>query len=369
MSKQMTKIGLALFGAVGIGIPVLVAACYDPPEKNNQQSQGGDQDVQSGKCVSTPGGYPAANCDDSDNLCEQTACTTIEASCGSTATCMPLSDNTGKPTIDLRIRRLNVVAPPALADNIIRATVLSPNIEMNANACAERGYGSFNWLFRVTKGEGTGAGTLETGGAPPSTDPRGKGYCFYNHLAGGIQVNSAKTSVTFDGDTFTSGAIEKLNVPIFLRGDVKNVIILPLSDVVIQNVTLSENNNCVGRFDLKALDSACDEDPSVCTKWKTAAALGGYITLEEADKVDVVDLTQSLCVVLTKAVGETDDKGIKRCPRGTDGKLNLSDAQKGDYCSNPKGAGGCRDSFWLTATFAASAVNINDGAGVVECNP
>ncbi|WP_394830866.1 hypothetical protein LVJ94_30590 [Pendulispora rubella] len=371
MSKQLTKIGLAWFGTVGIGavsVGVLVAACYNPPDKNTQTTT--DQDVAAGKCAATPGGFPSPNCDNSDNLCEQTGCTTIpEATCGSTSTCMPLSNNTGKSTIDLRIRKLNVVAPPPLADNIIRSTVLNPNIDLNEPQCTEKGAGSFNWLFRVERTAGTDTGKLETGGAPPSPDPRGKGFCFYNHKAGDIQVNSAKADVTFTGDTFTSGAIEKLNVPIFLRGDVKNVIILPLSDVIIQNVTLSENNNCVGRFDLKALDESCGEDPSVCTKWKTAAALGGYITLEEADKVDVVDLTQSLCVLLTKADGGSDAKGIKRCPRDADNKLNLNDAQKGDYCSNPKGPGGCRDSFWLTATFAASAVTINDGAGVVECNP
>ena len=51
----------------------------------------------------------------------------------------------------------------------------------------------------------------------------------------------------------------------------------------------------------------------------------------------------------------------------TDSSGNVID--KGNYCStsNPPGPGGCQDSYWLAATFAASAVIINDGAGVPDC--
>ena len=31
---------------------------------------------------------------------------------------------------------------------------------------------------------------------------------------------------------------------------------------------------------------------------------------------------------------------------------------KGDYCSTTKSAGGCQDSFWLAATLAASAAEV-----------
>ena len=56
-----------------------------------------------------------------------------------------------------------------------------------------------------------------------------------------------------------------------------------------------------------------------------------------------------------------DDSGPnKSCPVDANG--NVTD--KGDYCSSPPGpaTSTCADSFWLAATFAASAVNINDTA-------
>jgi hypothetical protein len=40
---------------------------------------------------------------------------------------------------------------------------------------------------------------------------------------------------------------------------------------------------------------------------------------------------------------------------------------KGDYCSTSNMPGDCQDSFWLAATFAAAAVNINDGSTVPTC--
>ena len=51
-------------------------------------------------------------------------------------------------------------------------------------------------------------------------------------------------------------------------------------------------------------------DFTLVTKWKTAGALGGYITLEEADQVILKDLeNRTLCGFLT---GNTKDKGCTR---------------------------------------------------------
>ena len=40
---------------------------------------------------------------------------------------------------------------------------------------------------------------------------------------------------------------------------------------------------------------------------------------------------------------------------------------KGDYCSTSNKPGDCQDSFWLSATFAAAAVKINDGSSEPTC--
>ena len=100
-------------------------------------------------------------------------------------------------------------------------------------------------------------------------------------------------------------------------------------------------------------------------KWKTAGAIGGYITLEEADAIQVQELSASLCTLLTG----TKDQATGKCPRNGDGSFNLTPAQQGDYCSKSNQPGDCHDSFWLAATFAASAVTLDTSGSVPECKP
>jgi hypothetical protein len=353
---------LVLLGLGTAAMTVLVFACgFDPPEKNPNPPTGGI----GGGCKVQPGELPPADCDSSDNECTGGICTSgtkccrIEPKCGDPNTCLPIGDNTGKSVLDLRIRRLNVATPPNLAEPFIQNVVVTKNIDLLANgkggtpACGEDGQGSFNWLLRIDKA----AGTMITGGAPPSDDFT-KGYCFFNQTVGTLAVAPATVKVTFHGDTFDSEAIPKLNVPIFVGGNVKNAVILPITDAVLKNVTLSNDDNCIGNFNGAALANDCSEDSTACQKWKTAGAIGGYITLEEADQVDVRDLASSLCVVLTK---ERDPNN--KCPRDGAGKITPT----GDFCSTSKKAGDCQDSFWLGVTFAASAAKITDGAGVPEC--
>jgi len=45
------------------------------------------------------------------------------------------------------------------------------------------------------------------------------------------------------------------------------------------------------------------------------------------------------------------------------GKITI----EGDYCGATRKACDCRDSFWVAATFAASAVRIHDGSSVPAC--
>ncbi len=356
---------IALLALGTAGLTALVFACgFDPPEKNPNPPSSSSG---SGACKAGPGELPPPDCDNSSNECTGGICTAgsscckVEAKCGDTTTCMPLGDNKGKTVLDLRIRRLNVATPPSLADVFIQNVVLTQNIDLKANgkggtlACGESGQGSFNWMLHIDKN----AGTMETGGAPPTEDFL-NGYCFYNQTVNGTKVTSASTKVTFTGDTFDADPIPKLNVPIFVGGNINNAVILPLSQATFKKVTLSADNNCVGKFNPTALAKDCSEDGSSCQKWKTAGVVGGFITLEESDNVDVKDLGSSLCVVLTKA---TEKAPGNKCPRGADGKIKL----KGDYCSTTQKAGDCADSYWLAATFAASAAKLTDGSTVPEC--
>jgi hypothetical protein len=317
-----------------------------------------------------PGGFPAPNCDPSDNSCPSTGagCTIDQATCGDPSTCLPLAENKGKPTYDLRLRRLLITAPPSLAGGnvgfgVLQTTVIDKGIDLNAPSCGDHGNGAFSWIMRV---DPTG-NTIMTGGAPPSPDPKNTGFCFYRYNIGGIDVQPVTAPITFDdAGAFTTQAITLLNVPIFLSPDAgaavaSNVVVLPLRNAAIKNATVSANGDCIGAFDSKALDTTCSvADPSSCSKWRTAGALGGAITLEDADKVPLTILPETLCVLLT---GGSKQDGGQGCAR--DGSNNI--VAKGDYCSTSNKPGDCQDSFWLSATFAAAAVVINDGSSEPTC--
>jgi hypothetical protein len=162
--------------------------------------------------------------------------------------------------------------------------------------------------------------------------------------------------IEMNGNTFRSTEPVDINIPIFLSEELSSAIILPIRDARIEDVTLSPDGNCVGSFNAAALDPSCAEDRDLCPKWRTAGALGGYITLEQADTVKIRDLNdKSLCAFLASEQGSV-------CARDASGNIQF----RGDYCSKDKQPGSCQNSVWLAATFAASAVKIFDGKGVVE---
>jgi hypothetical protein len=356
-----------LSGALAIGAAAATFACI---------SEHARPETDAGPISSTiecdgggPGNFPPANCDPSDNTCPSTAACTIDPTkCGDPKTCLPLADNTNKTTLDFRMRRLLITAPAPLVGTgvgfgVLQTTVIDKGINLDAPTCGDIGNGAFSWIMRVDKN----ANTILTGGAPPTPDPKTTGFCVYNYNIGGIPVAPVSTSITFDdAGAFSTPAIALLNVPIFLAPDAgadnpANVVVLPLRHASIQQATISANGNCIGEFNEVALDSTCKtvSDPSSCSKWHTAGSLGGAMTLEDADKVPLTILPETLCVLLTNSKSTTG----QGCAR--DGQGNIT--AKGDYCSVTNKPGDCADSFWLSATFAAAAVTINDGSGDPTC--
>jgi hypothetical protein len=345
----VTRLGIKI--ALGIGALAAAAwvaiACTDDPHRRTSPAEalGGG-----GACAATPGTLPAPNCDISDNKCEdRPGCVIDEAKCGSKSTCLPIGDNKGKDVENFRIRRLNIATPEALAGPLIQDTVVTLNISLAAKECAEQGKGLFTWLMQVDRKNNT----LTTGGAPPPDDPFGMGFCFARFDLGATKIAPITTKVAFEGDTFHSLEPQKLGIPIFIDQRIESVIVLPITDVKVEGVTISDDGNCIGHLNTLALDQNCMDD-SLCEKWQTAGSLGGYITLEEADAVKIAVLNnKSLCAFLS---GE-----IESCSRDGSGKITY----QGDFCSKDKQPGSCADSVWLAATFAASAAKIFDGAGTV----
>jgi hypothetical protein len=285
-----------------------------------------------------------------------------------------MADNSNESVIDFRIRRLTIFAPAALEQPFIQNGIIDQAVSLDANGkshlnpaethpqCGELGDGGFNWLIRVDKN----AGTITTGGSPPSSDPFNVGYCFAN----GTTVAPVVASATIVNDAFDAAAIARLNMPIFVHGQSSDMVVLPLRQATFRTVRFSADGNCIGSYNVYALDDTCHDVRDDCEKWYTDGALGAYVTLEDADRVDVQDLSASLCVLLTQSRGvdPIPPSTIRRCMR--DGSGNI--AFKGDYCSTSNSAGGCQDSYWLSATFAASAVKIHDGtkdpAAAALCN-
>ncbi|MBX3188655.1 MAG: hypothetical protein KF819_16680 [Labilithrix sp.] len=344
-ARRLGRIAVAL---AGIGGAAWVAfACVEDPHRrtSREQAAGGG-----GPCAAEPGQLPAPDCNNSENKCEsKPGCVIDETRCGSKATCLPLADNKGKSVLDFRIRRLNIAAPPALTGELIQNTVVTRGIDLAEKTCGEQGTGLFTWLLRVDKANNT----IVTGGAPPPTDAFGQGYCFARFDVGPNKVQPITSKIEFQNDTFRSLDPQNVKIPIFLNEQIDSVILLPISDVRIEGVKMTADDNCIGNLNEIALDRDCFDD-SLCAKWTTAGALGGFITLEEADSVKIRDLNnKSLCAFLA---GE-----LEVCSRDGAGKI----LYKGDFCSTDKTAGSCQDSVWLAATFAASAVKIFDGAGTV----
>jgi hypothetical protein len=277
-----------------------------------------------------------------------------------------MSDNTGKPADDMRLRKLHVTAPPALALGFIQAGVIDQGVNLK-NVCGEGGDGSFSWLVRFDPTNGK----VTTGGAPPTDDPFHVGYCFVNSTLNGLQVTPVTVNVTKGSDgTWESDVIQKLNVPIYVHGDPANVVVLPISQAKVKGVTLSTDGNCIGSYNPNgvtspsATNTCLDQDPSSCQRWHSAGSLGGYITLKEAEGVNVADLGKTLCVLLTQ--GSATTNGGKNCATDANGDVTAA----GDFCStsDTPATSTCHDSYWLAATFAASAAIINDGSGDSACN-
>jgi hypothetical protein len=339
-------------------------------------------------CCAGPGQVPDPECDDgNESVCSTTpsACMVSEPQCGSTSTCEPLANNAG-PTKSFRMRWIILIAPPNLATSTVQNLVVNSGVDMYEPQCGNptTGTGEFSWLVSVDRSNNT----ITTGGAPPcdipnapnitgtpSCDPFTTGYCFTNKVVGTTHIQPVTVPVTqaSDGTYYTTlGAIPTLNIPIYFGGGSTvapssippSIIILPISNGAITGMKISSDGNCIGSVNTLASEGNCSDDYTACSKWLTAGSLTGYITLKAANGVQISLLNRTLCALLTSdAKGTPLPNGEQTCP--TDANGNPTDT--GDYCSTTNSPGGCGDSFWLAATFAASAVNINDGTGVPDC--
>jgi hypothetical protein len=187
-------------------------------------------------------------------------------------------------------------------------------------------------------------------------------------MIGNTMVSPVTLPATFKGNTFSTTPYAKtLSIPIFVAGG-GSPIILPINNAAFQNVTISEDGNCIGSINPDSVTgsgTACSDQnflgPQSCSRWHAAGSLGGYITLKNADTVAITSAgNESLCAFLAPSDGKAMTTPVH---------CNATGLNAGNYCSSPPGpaTSSCHDSVWLAAEFAASAVKITDGTGNSVC--
>ncbi len=282
------------------------------------------------------------------------------------------ADNTGQSVASLRIRKLLVTSPPALAfqppaHTFVQKAIFDESVNLD-NQCGEPGTGTLNWLLQLD----TASSRLTTGGAPPTTDPFGAGYCFDSATLAGVAVSSVTTSLTPNADgSYSSGAMAKLYVPLYVAagsGSTPGVLVLPLSQLSMRDIALSADHNCIGHYNPDAVTpngaTCVDTDDTTCVRWTTAGSMGGFITLDDANAVDVPQLAESLCLLLEpNAAVNTSNPSEKVCQVDPNGHVVAT----GDFCSTTDMPGGCADSVWFSAVFAASAAKISATPNQPDC--
>ncbi|WP_063796624.1 hypothetical protein [Chondromyces crocatus] len=297
------------------------------------------------------GGGALVGCDGSDadiTPLPDDECAQTEPTC-SVGGCVALTDNADKSTFGLRMSQLTLTAPTALTGATVQQ-IVGGGVLMNLEACRLTGQGTFNWLLEFDKT----AGTVRTGGALPRKNPR-EGYCFISAQEGAFTIEPVTVPYADDGGKLSAN-VGDLLVPIYLALDPPGTpILLPLKDARVTELSLSADNNCVGTYNA---DGLLPSDRCLPSRdypaFVDGASLDAHVTLEEADQVIVEDLGQTLCVLLGGS-SSGDGATPNRCARDANGAIVL----KGDFCSTTGTAGGCQDAFSLSATFAASAVDIS----------
>jgi hypothetical protein len=273
--------------------------------------------------------------------------------------CIALVDNKDEPKAGLRMSQITITKPTVLAPGSLVGNLVANGVQMNLERCNLAGDGTFSWLLQFD----TATGKLLTGGGRPAADPF-EGYCFVNQILENNQIAPVDVDSKLSGGSF-SAEVGNVTVPIFLDPKATTYVLLPLKAGKLTG-TMSADNNCVGKYNAENLNPTnnCLAEPPETLQFLNAGTLDGFITLEDADKVPITSLSQSLCVLLSGnpamyGAKYPADSKVTTCKREGDmatGKIVF----KGDWCeaTNAAADAACTDSMKLGAEFAASAVKV-----------
>jgi hypothetical protein len=330
-------VSCASFVAVGI----VIAAC----SSSSSGSGGGPGSSDGGSEASTfvDGGDSDATMGAQGRCALSPTCMAVDK------TCVGLVDNGPLDPFGLRMSELDLTAPQSLASGMV-GKVIAGGAGLSSPECNQEGTGQFNWLLQFD----TTAMTLKTGGAKPVADPT-QGFYFDEETVQEGSASFAVQPVTYaagapDGSGHFSTSGQSLVMPVFLDLLGSQSILLPMRQVSFTGTMTSRN--CLGTYNAAGLDPANNCIPSTSPAvpgFLDAAKFSGFITLEDADKVVVAQLAESLCVVLSGGSGTV-------CARNGSSQIVF----QGDWCSTTNAAATetCADAVQIGGNFAASSVKI-----------
>lgn len=284
-----------------------------------------------------------------------TACTPADPSCqAASSVCVPLVNNLPLPNPGLRMSHIAFKKPTVFTAGIV-GQVLANAVIPARPACNLAGSGTFSWLFQFD----LAAGTVKTGGAKPPQNPAA-GYSFVNEISGGLAIAPLTLAAPIDAGCAFGTAKGDVVMPIYVDAQASSAVLLPLHNLQIAMGQLSSDHGCIGALNVQGLDPADNCLPTGNTpNFIDAAQLSAFIPLEEADKVVITSLNQTLCVLLSGDPGAYGNGAmpVNKCKR--DASMNI--VFKGDWCAATDAAASamCADSMRVSASFAASAVKIN----------
>jgi hypothetical protein len=274
-------------------------------------------------------------------------------------TCVGLTDNRGLTQFGLRMSEIDLTSPSSLARGVVGANIAGA-AGLTSPECNQEGNGEFNWLLQFD----TSAMTLKTGGAKPVADPT-LGFYFDDETLTEGSASFSVQPVTYagvapDGSGHFSTSGQSLLMPIFLDLVGSRNILLPMQQVSFTG-TVSASKNCIGTYNAAGLDPTNNCQPSASPAvpgFLDAGKFSGFITLEDADKVIVAQLQESLCVLFS---GNPTTYGTVHgsetvCARDGSNQIVF----RGDWCSTTNAAATvtCADALQIAGNFAASSVEI-----------
>ncbi|APR75240.1 Hypothetical protein A7982_00586 [Minicystis rosea] len=272
--------------------------------------------------------------------------------------CLAQLDQSGSDVLGFRISQLTFQKPSALAQSAV-GSVLATAMRPSLPSCNLDGTGTFSWLLQLD----LVAGTLTTGGSKPPSDPT-MPYAFVDEIVslgdGDLPIAPVTLTAPLGSSCAFTSSTGDVTIPIYLNASATSAMYLPMHGLRFHGAALSQDLGCIGRYNSAGLEvpSGCQAD-GVNASFVDGGALDAFITLEEADRIIIGALNQSLCVLLSTnpvIYGVKNAQGKTVCLRDADEKIVL----QGDWCaaSNASAADGCADAARVSATFAAQAAEI-----------